>query len=315
MEKKYSNVNKSRGSDNNENFIFTDVNIFKKSFEQKYKEDDFVLYIVGPTASGKSALAHQLAKKYNGAIICADSRTIFKGMDVGTAKPSRTERAEIDYYCLDMVDPNQRFTVANFKQAAEEAIVKIKKDKKMPIVVGGSGLYIDALLYDYSFRPEEQRDTSLESLSTRELIEQAQVFKELTPDDRGNRRRLVKIIQTKGIIPAKTVSLKNSLIIGLCPPKNVLQERIGLRIKEMFREGVVKEAESIAKMYGWETEAMTGNIYRIAKRVLEGQLSEEEAINLCIQADKKLVKKQLTWFRRNGDIQWFESVVKLLSVL
>ncbi len=188
-----------------------------------------MITIVGPTASGKSALAMRLAEKYHGQIICADSRTIYRGMDIGTAKPSTADRKRVRHYLLDIVNPNQDFSVAKFKQQALEAIHRVEKDGYLPFLVGGSGMYVDAILFDYQFRNQSSTDKDLAGLADEDLlalaksqypgVDMASIAK--------NRRRLEQLV---GRGPANTDDRQeqrvDSLVLGLSKEKLELKLEI-----------------------------------------------------------------------------------------
>jgi len=171
------------------------------------------IYIVGPTASGKSDLGIQIAKELNGEIICADSRTIYKNLDIATAKPSLNERKEVKHWCLDVVEPNERYSAAQFKRDAQMAIKDILSRSKLPIIVGGSGLYIDGLLYDYEFGPleNEQLRSELELMTIEQLQEIITARNIEMPENNKNKRYLIRAIEQGGI-NKKRGKLKNNIL-------------------------------------------------------------------------------------------------------
>jgi len=239
-----------------------------------------LLAIVGPTASGKSGLAMRLAKEFNGEIICANSRTDYKGMDIGTAKPSGAEQAEIPHWGLDLVDPGQAFSAAKFKKYAQAAVADIQNRGKFPILVGGTGLYVDSVLYDYQF-----------SLTAGER-------------DPINPRHLKKSDEA----PRRGGLLKNVLLIGLMPLDEVLKERIANRAEDIFEQGIIGETKDLLDKYGAKAVAGTaGIVYKIVMRVLGGEINNEEAKELFKTADWQYARRQKTWFKRNPHIKWFTS--------
>lgn len=223
-----------------------------------------LVVIVGETASGKSALAMELAKKFDGELICADSRTIYKGMDIGTAKPSKQDQAEVPHHLLDVVEPGEPFTVAEFKQLANTAIEDIAARGKLPIMVGGSGLYIDSILFDFQFGPEAdtKQRTELEALST-ENLQQLIIQRGLNmPENKLNKRYLVRALE-RGDKPLQKSELRNNtLVLGMVVDRDQLTERIRNRVQQMIDAGLEGEAMGLAERYGWETEAMKGVGYR-----------------------------------------------------
>ena len=229
------------------------------------------IIILGPTGSGKTSVSIELAKALNGEIISADSRAIYKGMDIGTAKPTREERQGVPHYGLDLVEPGERFTVADWKKYAEEKIKDIKSRGKLSIIVGGTGLYIDALIYNYQFKGP-----------TGEKIGD---FEQKTCSDRK---------KIKG----------NYLLIGIEWPTAELRERLDKRITQMFCPALYEETEKLVQTYGWDNQAMKSDIYEYAWQYLQGELTLEEAKKKCFYEDWHLAKRQITWFKRNKDIVW-----------
>jgi tRNA dimethylallyltransferase len=270
-----------------------------------------LITILGPTASGKTDLALDLAERFGGEIICADSRTIYRGMDIGTAKPTAEEQARVPHHLLDVVDPGETLSVAAFKRLAENAIERIVGRGNVPFIVGGSGLYIDALLFDYQFPAEAdpERRVRLDGMTTLELqellaAEDPEAFEMI---DQANRRRLIRAIETVGQDRTKrTVPRAETLILGLGLNKEFVHNRIPLRIEKMLERGLLDEVRAIGETYGWESEAMTGIAYRVFKDVVLGTKTEAEAAAECAHGEMQLVKKQLTWFKRNKSIQWLD---------
>lgn len=268
-----------------------------------------LVVIVGPTASGKSALAMQIAKKFNGEIICADSRTVYKEMDIGTAKPTKADQQEVKHHLLDIVYPDQSFTVADFKRLATSAIKDIWARGKLPIMVGGSGLYIDAILFDYKFGDAANVAVRNE-LSAKSAEELQAVCRDKDielPENFMNKRYLIRAIELGGPLRQAKVLRANTLVVGITTKKETLQLRIEKRADQMVKEGIIEEVRVLGAKYGWDCEAMKGNIYRTFRSVVEGGLSLEEGLAAFVVSDRKLVKKQLTWFKRNSNIIWGDS--------
>ncbi len=266
-----------------------------------------LVVIVGPTASGKSALAIELAKQFNGEIICADSRTVYKGMDIGTAKPSREERAQVPHWGLDLVEPDQRFTAADFQRYAQQAMTDIRSRGHVPFVVGGTGLYVDGLLFDYEFGEDHdpERRHQLEMLAVEELQEYCYKHNIQLPRNDQNHRQLVRAIEQESINEKrKSVPIQNTIVVGIATNREILRARIAVRIEQMLTHGVVEEAIKLGKKYGWEAPAMTSNIYPLIKLHLEDQLTQAEIVDKNTTVDWQLAKRQMTWFRRNPYINW-----------
>lgn len=266
-----------------------------------------LVVIVGPTASGKTGAAIKLAKKVGGEIICADSRTIYKYMDIGTAKPTSDERKEVLHWGLDLVEPGMRFTAADFKIYALAKIREIRERGNVPFLVGGTGLYVDAVLFDYQFvdvMNTELRAT-LEKLSTQELQLYCLKNSINLPTNNKNRRHLIQAIERNGSIPQrKSRPISNSIIVGIATERDVLMQRISERTEQLFENGVVEESIRLGKKYGWNGEAFKGNIYRIVRLYLLGELKEDQMKDKFTTLDRQLAKRQLTWFKRNSFITW-----------
>lgn len=266
--------------------------------------------VVGQTASGKSELAMELARKLSGEIICADSWTVYKGFDIGTAKPSLADREEIPHHLLDVADPAKGFNVATFQKLARDAIKDIEMRQKLPIIVGGSGLYIDSLLYDYSFLPpsdprlrEELNQMSVEELQKRAYAQGL----DSEGIDMKNKRRVIRLIENGGIRATKKGLLPGAKLFGILREKDELKSRIESRIDDMIEQGFVAEVARLGEQFGWGCEPMRAPGYRAFVPYVQGKTSLDEAKKLFVQNDLKLAKKQRTWFKRNTDILWLNN--------
>jgi tRNA dimethylallyltransferase len=267
-----------------------------------------LVVIVGETGSGKSALAMELAERFNGEIICADSRTVYKGMDIGTAKPSAADQAKIPHHLLDVVRPDQSFTAAEFKRLATKAIADIHDRGRLPIMVGGTGLYIDSVIFDYDFRPpaDPERRAELQKLSIEQLQAQLEAEGIPLPRNERNPRHLVRALETGGVPANKQALLPWTLVIGLQVDREELRRRITARVEEMVRAGFVMEVKQLVQKYGEDIEALQAPGYKAFRQYLQGDISPEEARALFIKNDLALAKRQRTWFRRNKSIQWVD---------
>lgn len=266
-----------------------------------------LIVIVGPTASGKTTLAIQLAEELGGEIICADSRTVYRGMDIGTAKPSVEERARVPHWGLDLVEPGERFTSADFKQYAINAIQEIRSHGQIPFLVGGTGLYVDAVLFDYQFgNPgDSTRRAELERMSIKALREYCIKNNIMLPENEHNKRYIIRAIEQNGINQQRRrIPINQSIIVGIATDKKQLRTRIGHRAEQLLNNGVVEEAIILGKKYDWDSEAMTGNIYPLIHDYTKKICSLEEVKERFVALDWKLAKRQLTWFRRNPHIVW-----------
>lgn len=275
-----------------------------------------IIVIVGQTASGKSALALELAEKFNGEIICADSRTVYKGMDIGTAKPSAEEQKRIRHHLLDVVTPDQRFTAADFKQLAEQAIKDIESRGKLPILAGGTGLYIDSILFDFQFRPvaDPGLRAELEQLSLEELQHKLNGQGIPLPRDPLNPRRLIRQLETAGAAPASGPLRPYTLILGMDLEPEVIKTRIAARTNQMVKDGLVEESKQLLTQYGDKPSAFDAPAYRPMFEYLNGTMSLEDATLQFIQNDVHLAKRQKTWFKRNKSIQWVRNSSEAVEI-
>lgn len=265
-----------------------------------------LIVIVGETASGKSALAMELAREFNGEIICADSRTIYKGMDIGTAKPTADERAEIPHHLLDVITPDQQFSAAEFKKRALLAMADIRSRGRVPIMVGGTGLYVDSVLYDFSFRQpaDPAQRAAYEKLPLFEL-QQALAERDIPlPTNAKNPRHLIRALETDGEAPERKSLRGETLVIGIITEKKQLEERIKKRIDVMITTGLLTEIENLAKLYSWEVPGLQAPGYRAFRLFFEGKSSLEDAKLQFARNDLQLAKRQRTWFKRSKDIEW-----------
>lgn len=266
-----------------------------------------LIVITGPTASGKTGLALKLARKWGGEIVCADSRTVYKGMDIGTAKPTKTEQAQVRHWLLDIAKPGERFTAADFQRLAKNAIEDIRSRGKVPFLVGGTGLYIDAIVLDFVFSEDAdlgQRE-QLEKLSTEELKLLLLKQQKPLPENQENRRHLIRRIEkNNNITPVVRQPKPDTYVIAISTEKEALMKQIAHRIDEMFRQNIVQETQHLLETYGAEGEALTSNIYPIVRRILQEGLDIQEAKRLAVTKDWQLAKRQITWLRRHDYVHW-----------
>jgi tRNA dimethylallyltransferase len=277
-----------------------------------------LLVIVGETASGKTALALKLAQEFGGEIICADSWTVRRGADIGTAKPSKEEQALVPHHLLDIVGPDEDFTAAVFKRLANQSILDIFNRGKLPIMVGGTGLYIDGVIYDYGFLPAGDRNDreELNKLSISELLKRLEGLKiELGDVDTRNKRRLIRLIETGGEQPTSQKMRANTLIIGLKTDPAVLEKNIVKRVDGMLSAGLEGEVKGLADSYGWDCETLKGVGYSQWRDYFLGTQNPPQTRQKIIKASLDLAKRQRTWFKRNKSIQWFTTPVNWPSVV
>lgn len=240
--------------------------------------------IVGATGSGKTGVAVEISeflRAHDGVeveIISADSRAIYQEMDVGTAKPTRLEQKKVQHWGIDLVKPDERFTVVDFKKYAEKKILEIEERGAVPLMVGGTGLYVDAVIYNYQF---------------------TQASKKMCSD-------------------RKEMSTKFK-VFGIVWKREELRERLRERVYKLFVQELFMETEKLAQHYDWQLPAMKSNIYQFAWQYLKGECSLEEARERAVIYDWQLARRQMTWFRRNAEIQWLsldeirEVVIKFIQ--
>ena len=268
-----------------------------------------VVVITGPTASGKTSLAIKLAKLFNGEIISADSRAIYKYINIASAKPSMEEREGVIHWGFDLVEPGERFTAADFKEYAYEKIDDILDRGKIPFLVGGTGLYIDSVIHDYEFGG--QVDEEFRKNLNRKTIEDLQNYiirnKICFPENYQNKRYLVRAIEKSKAEKSKRCAKNNNynfIVVGITTDRNELRKRIFERNEQFFNTGIIEEAKNIAQKYGWDSEAMTANAYPLIREYLAGELAKNDLIEKMSIRDWRLAKRQLTFMRRNKKIKW-----------
>jgi tRNA dimethylallyltransferase len=266
-----------------------------------------IVAIVGETGSGKTALAIALAQQFNGEIICADSRTIYKGMDIGTAKPSTEQRHAIPHHLLDVVDPNQAFSAAQFKRLALEAIDAISHRGKLPILVGGTGLYVDAVLFDYQFAapPNAAVRQRLQAMTVPQLQAELIAKHIALPENDKNPRHLMRAIETAGTIQNQRRTMRaKTLVLGVATDREIVRQRIEQRVDAMLHAGLADEVRHIAHLYGWQAPGMLAPGYAEWHDYFEGNRTAQQVRDLIVQHHLQLAKRQRTWFKRNKSIHW-----------
>lgn len=266
-----------------------------------------LIVIVGPTASGKTGLAIRMAKRYNGEVISADSRAIYKGMDIGSAKPDVAGRQGVPHWGFDMVEPGERFTAADFKQYANEKIAEIRARGHLPIIAGGTGLYVNAVIFDYEFpaEPAPGEREKWEAVSLGALHDYCIKNNIKLPENKQNKRYVINAILRNGYaLKMKKQPFDNTIVVGIATTVEQLKARISLRTEQIFADGVIDEAKILSEKYGWNSEAMKANIYPLIRRQLSGELTLSETKELCSMRDWHLAKRQMTWFKRNEYIKW-----------
>lgn len=284
-----------------------------------------IIVIVGPTASGKTGLSIALAKKYNGEVISADSRQVYRELNIGTEKVTKKEMQGVPHYCIDVANPKRTFTVAQWRKEAHKAIDSIAKRDKLPIVAGGTAFYVDSLVYGTSFpavKPNTQLRKALQKKTIEELFTQ---LKNLDPKraktiEQKNPRRLIRAIEIAtelGRVPTlpKQKPLYDVTWIGLNPGLPTLVERITARLNSTFKRGLVAETKKMREELGlsWKRIDEIGLEYRIVGEYLRKEISKEEMQEKMIRELRHYAKRQMTWLKRNGTIQWFSSPEEALT--
>ena len=266
-----------------------------------------LLVLVGETGSGKSALALELARCFGSEILCADSATVRRGVDIGSAKPTPEERALVPHHLLDVVGPCEQFTAAEFKRLALGVIDDVLVRGRLPLVAGGTGLYVDGLVYDYMFlpRPAPGSREALGRLSATELREQAvNAGLSLSGVDVSNKRRLLRLIETGGVRAQRGTLRPGTLMMGIQLERDVLRQRIVARTDAMLAAGLEREVRELAARYGWECAGLQGIGYREWREYFAGMCGLPEVRQRIIKSTLGLAKRQRTWFNRNKDIHW-----------
>lgn len=270
-----------------------------------------LVVIVGPTASGKSSIAMELAKKYGSEIICADSRTVYKGMDIGTAKPTPADQATIRHHLIDVAEPDDAFTAADFKTLANQAIEDIVSRAKIPILVGGTGLYVDGVLYNFEFggQADQGLRAELEAQTDEELVHRAESLGVGSDQvNFQNRRHLMRAIERGGVITQQRALRANTLVLGVRVDPDALRERISLRVDSMVANGLEQEVHKLLVRYGWDDEAMSAIGYKEWQAYFDGQQTLEHTIYLIKTHTSQYAKRQRTWFNRGKSIHWIQDV-------
>ena len=284
-----------------------------------------VYVIGGPTASGKSKLAVELAKKINGEIISADSMQIYKEMNIGTAKITKEEMQGIKHYLIDIVSPNERYSVSNFKNDAELAIEEILKKGKTPIIVGGTGLYIDSLIYGIEFQDEEidtEYREKLNKIAENEGLEKLyNKAKEIDPEAMkkisiNDKKRIIRVLEiyhktgktkTEQELQSRKKELKyNFKVFAIDMDREKLYSRIEKRVDMMVDEGLIGEVKGILEKYNQFPTAMQGLGYKETVEYLQNKISKEEMIEKIKKETRHYAKRQLTWFRKNKTTIWLD---------
>lgn len=286
-----------------------------------------VIVICGPTASGKTALSIEVAKKINGEIISCDSMQIYKDMNIGTAKPTKEEMGEIKHYLIDYVLPTERYSVAEYKKDAKKAIKEVIEKGKTPIIVGGTGLYVDSLIYeieypeikfDEEYRKKLEKEVEEEGLE--KLYEKAKkidpiAIQKISKTDKKRIQRVLEIYHATGktkteqeIISRQKEPEYAYKVYGLLWDRQKLYDRINLRVDIMIEQGLIEEVKTILKKYSKFPTAMQGLGYKEVVQYLNKEITKEEMIEKIKMETRRYAKRQLTWFRKIENIEWLDAL-------
>lgn len=280
-----------------------------------------VLVIVGPTAVGKTALSVELAKKFNGEIISGDSLQIYKKLDIGTAKISTSEMSGIPHHLIDVIEPTDNYSVADFQKAGRQLITEITERGHLPIIAGGTGLYIQSLLYDYQLGAKEEVVSEVrkkyEELA--EKIGKKQLWEYLKEKDPlaaekihwNNQRKVIRALEVFEVTGYSIMTPKEKpqclyeyCMIGLDIDRKLLYQRIDQRVDQMIAAGLVDEARFVYSL--GEIQASQGIGYKELYPYFKGEITLEEAVEQIKQNSRRYAKRQLTWFRNRLKAQWFD---------
>ena len=299
-------------------------NVQKETSPTGQKEK--VIVICGPTASGKTALSIELAKKINGEIVSCDSMQIYKDMNIGTAKPTKEEMQRIKHYLIDFISPDERYSVADYKKDAKKAIKEILQKGKTPIVVGGTGLYIDSLIYEIEYQniefDEKYRNYLEKQVAEKGLEELYKQAKKIDPEaiekiSKNDKKRILRILEIyhatgKNKTEQEKESRKKEVeydyqVYALNWDRNKLYERIDKRVDIMIEQGLIDEVKEIYQKYKEFPTAMQGLGYKEVVEYLNGKTTKEEMIDKIKQETRRYAKRQLTWFRKNKQTTWLDA--------
>ena len=296
-----------------------------------------VIVICGPTASGKTALSIELAKRINGEIVSADSMQIYKDMDIGSAKVTNEEMQGIKHYLIDCVLPSERYSVANYKQDAKTAIGEILEKGKVPIVVGGTGLYIDSLIYEIEYKDikiNEEYRKKLEEIKEKEGLEvlykkaleiDPKAMEKISSNDYKRITRILEIYEATGKTKTQQEAESrlneipyNYKVFAIDYDREKLYERINKRVDIMIEKGLIDEVKSLIEQYDEFPTSMQGLGYKEVRQYLNEELSKEEMIEKIKQESRRYAKRQFTWFRKNKQTIWIngsDNVSKNIDII
>lgn len=283
-----------------------------------------VITIVGPTAVGKTSLSIEMAKRFDGEVISGDSMQVYREMDIGTAKITENEMHGIPHYMLNIKDPDEPFSVAEFQSYVQGYIKEISNKQKLPIIVGGSGLYIQSILYDYQFSKEEKDPNITEKLEQEIKIKGGKhLHEKLKQIDHeqakgihpNNHRRLVRALEIylktgktprQHALEQKKHSPYDNLIIGLEMEREILYERINRRVDFMMEKGLLQEVKDLYEKGLRDCQSMQAIGYKEFIPYFQGEQTLERSIELLKRNSRRFAKRQYTWFKNKMDVKWYD---------
>ncbi len=282
------------------------------------KDKAKIIVILGPTASGKSDMAVSIAKKFNGEVVSADSRQVYKGLDIGSGKITKEEMGGVPHYLLDVASPKRRFTVSQYQKKAKLATEKILKKKKLPIICGGTPFYIDALVEGTTFpkvTPDSSLRSKLEKETNEDLLNRLRKFDKKRAEniDKKNRRRLIRAVEIVEKTGSPVPSLEknppyHSLLLGIKIDQERLNERIEKRLKKRMDEGMIDEVKKLRKEgVSFKRLESLGLEYRWVSLYLQNKVSYAEMTERLCSDIKKFSKRQMTWWKHDPRISWIKN--------
>lgn len=291
------------------------------------------IVVLGSTATGKTKLSIELAQKLNGEIISADSMQVYRGMNIGTAKPNLEERQGIPHYLIDVKDPDEEWTVSDFVKESQNLKIKIQNEGKTPIIVGGTGLYLWSLVHGFSFpgvpanqelRAELEK-APLNQLYNRLLVTDSESADRIHPNDRKRIIRALEVCETSGQKMSDLQKARNAeqrtqntdyTLLGLTLPREKLYQRVEARVDQMIAHGLINEVKGLLQQgYDEDLPALQGLGYKEIIEHLKGQWLKQQTIAELKKRTRNFARRQMTWFKRFEDVKWFESPVDSETVL
>ena len=270
-----------------------------------------IIVVVGPTGVGKTKMSVELAKHYNAEIINADSMQVYKDLDIGTAKVTEEEKEGITHHLFDICDVNDFYTVYDYQKDGRNMIDKLTKENKNIIIVGGTGLYIKALLYDYKFKDEDELD-DYSYLTNEEIMNKIKKYDDECDIHINNRKRLVRYLNKleQDLVEEKTGNKKlyDFKMIGLTTSRDNLYDKINKRVDKMVSDGLIEEVKSLYDKNIRSKAIMTGIGYKELYKAFDGEISVDEALDLIKKNSRRYAKRQYTFFKNQfTDISWYET--------